>query len=139
MLSEDQVKENERVWTIDDWKKNKINSQEEANKFKSSYLPAFEKLAKSNGHDIYTFMLKGTEHMAFCDYAIFKHMPLQIFTKLGLADDMRVGVIDGFKATEIVNAYFVNFFDKYLKGKPSELLDGKSKKYPEIEERKWTN
>lgn len=137
MLSEYQVKENERAWTIDDWKKNKINSQEEANKFKSSYLPAFEKLTKSNESDVYTFVLKGTEHMAFCDYAIFKHIPSRIFVKLGLAGDMRVGSIDGFRATEIINAYLVSFFDKYLKGKSSQLLDGKSKKYPEVETKVW--
>jgi hypothetical protein len=41
--------------------------------------------------------------------------------------------INGLRATEIINAYLLNFFDKYLKGKPSALLDGKENKYSEVE------
>ena len=42
--------------------------------------------------------------------------------------------MNGFLATEIVNAYLVNFFGKYLKGQPSKLLDGRDKKrYTEVE------
>ncbi|EKD23389.1 MAG: hypothetical protein ACD_82C00074G0002 [uncultured bacterium] len=55
----------------------------------------------------------------------------------GLFGGFGVGDIDGFRATEIVNAYLGSFFDKYLKGKPSELLDGKSKKYSEVGELTW--
>lgn len=41
------------------------------------------------------------------------------------------------RAHEIINAYTLAFFDQYLKNRPSELLNGKSKNYPEVELQIW--
>jgi hypothetical protein len=71
--------------------------------------------------------------MDFMDLALLKNA--SPFTRLlkNLGSKSILGSIDGFRATEIVNAYLVNFFDKYLKGTPSQLLDGTEKRYVEIE------
>ena len=136
MLSEDNVKTDERPWTRDDWKRFGINSLNEEKMMKSRSFVAVKQLAKSLGHDVYMFMLKDARHMAFCDNVLLKHA--SFFTRfLGAAQDFGSGEIDGFRATEIVNAYLVNFFNKYLKGQPSELLDGSEKNYPEVETKQW--
>ncbi|HET9513566.1 MAG TPA: hypothetical protein VFO95_06535 [Gemmatimonadales bacterium] len=41
------------------------------------------------------------------------------------------------RAHEIINAYTLAFFDQYLKNRPSELLNGKSEKYGEVELKIW--
>jgi Platelet-activating factor acetylhydrolase, isoform II len=43
------------------------------------------------------------------------------------------GPIDGKRAHDIVNAYSVAFFDKYLNGPPSNFLDGFAKQFPEVQ------
>lgn len=43
------------------------------------------------------------------------------------------GPIDGKRAHDIINAYTVAFFDKYLVSSPSNLLDGSSKQFPEVQ------
>ena len=103
---------------------------------RARYLYACKKLAQSIGDDGYTFILKGAGHRDFTDLALFKHAsPIsQLLIKLAGPGDFESGTINGFLATNIVNDYLVNFFDKYLKEKQSELLDGKEKRYPEIEE-----
>jgi dienelactone hydrolase len=121
----------------DDWSKFRISSLEEEMMVRGRYLLGFKKLSESVDHDFYTFVLNGAGHTSFTNAALFKEAALL------LRSLMRIGVfgfggdIDGFRATEIVNAYLGSFFDKYLKGKPSELLDGKSKKYSEVGELTW--
>lgn len=44
-----------------------------------------------------------------------------------------MGAPGGIPAVQSVNAYLVAFFDTYLKGEPSPLLDGPSDDYPDIE------
>lgn len=131
MLAGKMVNMYARLWAQDDWKKFGITSQEEELKFRSHYLPAIEKLTQPTKHDAYIFVVKDAEHMTFCDNVVTKHAPL--FSRF--LGNLGTGVINGFKATEVINAYLINFFDKYLKGKSSELLDGKDKKYPEVEMR----
>jgi hypothetical protein len=36
------------------------------------------------------------------------------------------------RAHEIINAYTLQFFDQYLRGRPGELLNGPSTTYPEV-------
>ena len=43
------------------------------------------------------------------------------------------GAAKGIAEVQSVNAYLVAFFDTYLKGEPSPLLDGPSDDYPDIE------
>ena len=95
------------------------------------YHPAFDQLIQSVGHDVYKIILKDSAHMDFCDTALMKEAALLPW----LLQNFGAGKLNGFRATEIVNAYLVNFFDKYLKEQPSELLDGGGKGFAEIEVR----
>jgi dienelactone hydrolase len=90
-------------------------------------------LAQALKPDAYLVVIKNAGHMDFMDLALLKNA--SPFTRLlkNLGSKSILGSIDGFRATEIVNAYLVNFFDKYLKGTPSQLLDGTEKRYVEIE------
>ncbi len=42
------------------------------------------------------------------------------------------GPLDGPRAHDIINAYSLAFFDRYLKGRPEALLDGPPSQYPEV-------
>jgi predicted dienelactone hydrolase len=53
----------------------------------------------------------------------------------GFADQLQSwdrGTVEPARAVEIVNAYALAFFDQYLKGEESLLLDGPSPDYPEV-------
>lgn len=50
-----------------------------------------------------------------------------VMSQIGLT-----GPIDGQRGFDILNAYSLAFFDRYLKGQPSPLLDGPSHQYPEV-------
>jgi dienelactone hydrolase len=69
--------------------------------------------------------IKGTEHANFKDYG-----------PLGIPID--IGPADGKHVTGIIDSYLLAFFDKYLNGIDSPLLDGQSV-YPEIVFKKYTN
>ncbi len=133
MLAAESVEVYERAWTQTDLKNFGIKSQDDAQKEKSTYLPAIEQLTHINGQDIYTFVVKDSGHYVFCDNALLKDVsPVSYFV-----GDLGTGSIDGFRATEIVNAYLLTFFNKYLKGLPSDLLDENDKKYAEVEIKYW--
>jgi len=127
---------NKLLLTQQDWKSFRITSPEEAKMVIARYITAAEQLAQAIGHDSYVFVIANAGHLDFTDVTFFKSASLLSRLvarfRLGLKSDFGVGSIDGFRATEIVNAHLLNFFDKYLKGKPTELLDGKSKRYKEV-------
>ncbi len=66
----------------------------------------------------YTVSVRGFVHNSFGDWPVFMS---------------GVGSIEGQRTVEIVRAYILAFFDKYLKGEDSGLLDGTSADYPEVE------
>lgn len=106
----------------------KKDAEEYTDAMYESYLPSIDKLIKSIGHDAYKIVLKNSKHMAFCDVALMKETnPIARFLV-----NKSAGSLDGFQAIEIVNAYLVAFFDKYLKGTSSILLDGDKSIYPEV-------
>ncbi len=74
--------------------------------------------------DGYFVRVPGMFHVNFSDAPYFSPIAPQI----GLT-----GPIDGQRGLDIVKAYSLAFFDKYLKNQPSPLLDGPSKKYPELD------
>ncbi len=123
--------------TSKDWRSFRVTSTEEAKMVIARYLSAAQQLAQALGHDAYIFVVDNAGHHDFTNVTFFKSASpfsrLMAKLRLGLKSDFGVGSIDGFRATEIVNAYLVNFFDKYLKGKPSALLDGNENRYPEVE------
>lgn len=129
MLSEGLANLLTQPWTPKILQKFGINEQEKQ-KESLRYLPAIEKFVRLTQHDNYTFFVRHTEHLTFCDQALLKHVPL--FSCFLETDEL--GMMDGLRAITIINDYLVNFFDKYFKNKPSELLDGKDRnKYSEVE------
>jgi len=128
---------NRLLLTQDDWKRFRIKSTEDAKMVVSRYLSAALQLAQAIGHDSYVLVIKNAGHLDFTNVTFLKSSSpfarLVAKLRLGLSSDFGVGSIDSFRVTKIVNAYLVNFFDKYLKGQPSELLDGQSKRYEEVE------
>lgn len=105
-----------------------FESREAEFMFKGRYMPAIKRFIKAMGSNAHTFVIQEAGHLDFCDITLHKN---NFFHKQDL-----VGSIDGFRVTKIVNAYLVNFFDKYLKNKSSALLDGDDSQYPEVERRK---
>ncbi|MGH8251033.1 MAG: alpha/beta hydrolase family protein [Steroidobacteraceae bacterium] len=74
-------------------------------------------MQKSTG-DGYTLTIAGTDHLNFSD------LPLLLPANPKLIEPRR--------AHQIITAYTLAFFDKYLRGKESELLKGPSSAYPEV-------
>jgi hypothetical protein len=46
--------------------------------------------------------------------------------------DMSAEIVDAVRGTQIIDAYVIAFFDRYLKGEKTSLLDGPSPNYPEV-------
>lgn len=111
----------------------KIKTPKEEQTFKSIVFFSIRQLTKSIGNKAHAFIIDEAGHLDFTDVALMKQASILSFLT-GLIGNLGFlqGKIDGFRATNIVRTYLVNFFDKYLKGKPSELLDGKSQQYPEV-------
>ncbi len=72
---------------------------------------------------VYVITVRGTTHFDFTDLALYS--PVLKFTRA-------FGPIDGHRMVEIINAYTLAFFDRYLKGESAPLIDGPSPDYPEV-------
>lgn len=72
----------------------------------------------------YDLSIAGMEHFNFSDYAV-EFTPLRLFGVLGS--------IDGTRGLQITRAYVRAFFDTYLTKRPSRLLQGPSRSYPEVQ------
>lgn len=75
----------------------------------------------------YMVKLAGTTHIGLTDMSLYA--PL-LFRWMGLT-----GSLSGARREEIMTAYTLAFFDTYVKGHRSALLDGPSNEYPEVEYR----
>lgn len=73
--------------------------------------------------DWYDLTIAGTDHGDFSDLALFYDRPKER--------------LDAKRAHEIINAYTLAFFERYLRGTPSELLSGPSSSMPEVTFRSW--
>jgi predicted dienelactone hydrolase len=73
--------------------------------------------------DWYTLTVAGTEHGNFSDLVLFLKQPK--------------GRTDPRRAHEIINAYTLAFFDQYIRGKPSALLDASSQPFAEAKLQAW--
>ena len=67
--------------------------------------------------------IQGTTHYDFSDLPLLS--PLA--PKLGLK-----GPINGKRVTAIINDYLLSFFDRTLKGVPTDLFQGQIQKYNEV-------
>jgi hypothetical protein len=79
-------------------------------------------LLEHSTNDWYEVTIAKTQHGHFSDFLLF-------FPK-------NPAELDPYRAHEIITAYTVAFFDKYLRGERSELLDAPSAEYPEVTFRK---
>jgi hypothetical protein len=73
--------------------------------------------------DGYFIEIPGIFHIDFTDAPYWS----PFMSQFGLT-----GTLDRQRAFDIVNAYSVAFFDKYLRGQASPLLDGPASSYPEV-------
>jgi predicted dienelactone hydrolase len=73
--------------------------------------------------DGYFVQVPGMYHLDLTDLDLLS----PIFPTIGFT-----GPIGSQRAHDIINAYSVAFFDKYLKGIATALLDGPAKQYPEV-------
>ena len=82
-------------------------------------------LAKSA--DAYRVGISGARHNNFTD------MPLLALIQPALLPQMGgIASIDALRGQRVIGDYLLAFFDTYLKGEPSPLLDGASADYPEV-------
>ncbi|MEZ4670185.1 MAG: hypothetical protein R3E39_19945 [Anaerolineae bacterium] len=79
-----------------------------------------------NGAPGYLFVLDGSKHVTYTTGAA-----LASALAFGAPADA-FGTIPSERANHIINAYIVGFFDQYLKGEPSPLLEGAASSYPEV-------
>jgi hypothetical protein len=71
----------------------------------------------------YGLFIDGAKHYNFADVNIWAPF---------LKDIGYIGSIDGYRMLNIINAYILSFFNEYLRGIHSTLLDGPSLDYPEV-------
>ena len=74
-------------------------------------------------NDAYYVIVKGSRHYDFTDFSMIS----PVMHWLGIS-----GSINGRQMEEIMNAYVLSFFDRYLKGSPAGLLQTPSSPYPEV-------
>jgi len=101
-------------------KTTKPEEQEQAKKwFYERFFQKVNELISSIGPDAYTIEFPEAKHMGFSDYAILKQASIWpwMFNYFG------TGPTNGFEMTGMVNTFLVSFFDKYLKGMPTEVLE----------------
>jgi dienelactone hydrolase len=73
----------------------------------------------------YNLIFDGFGHMDFTDFTLYPGV--------ASSDPYLLGTVEGLRAAHVVDAYLLAFFDQYLKGEESPLLDGPSSAYPEVE------
>lgn len=78
---------------------------------------------ESKSSDAYLVLVDGMFHANFSDLPFLT--PLS--SRLGMT-----GPINANRGHDIVNAYSLAFFNRYLKGQPAPLLDGPSAQFPEV-------
>ncbi len=83
----------------------------------------------SASNDAYYLSIGGTKHFNFSDLPLRLLPPARsLFHGLGF-----IGSIQSERGLKISNAYLVAFFDHFLKGVDSGLLQGPSSTYPEVQ------
>jgi hypothetical protein len=81
---------------------------------------------KAPAGDGYYVSAPGMFHVNFTDGPYY--IPLA-----PLLDPPLAGPIHAHRGFDIVNKYSVAFFDQHVQGRPAALLDGSSKRYPEVD------
>lgn len=131
-LAEDTFQRFKIPFSDQELQKKKVNPEDEleAKKRYEFYIPH---LCCLMGKNVYHATLKGSAHQTFCDLPLFKRM--SILLKLL---DLETGTIDPLRVTTILNRYLVDFFDCYLKGEKTTIIDIPSHPdYPEVIMQRW--
>jgi len=138
LLAGESVKMFDRPMTRKEWKTFRISVPQEEQMVKERYLLGFQKIAQGQ-QDKYIFVINGAGHLDLADIAILAKYAVPMIVRpiiqMALSGPLGCGPIDGLRVIHIVDAYLANFFDKYLKGQVSPLLDGGQKTYPEVKKR----
>jgi hypothetical protein len=74
----------------------------------------------------------GTRHITYSDFAALADDAIALGLLTKNETEPLVGTINGTRMLQIESAYISSFFDKFLKGRRGELLDGPSKLFPEV-------
>lgn len=99
-------------------------SQFDIEQHQTTMRAVFNKLTR----DGYFVQVSGMFHVNLTDVPYFS--PLLRWH--GIFGPMVTGPIDATRAHEIINAYTVAFFDRYLAGPPSTILDGAGEHFTEV-------
>jgi predicted dienelactone hydrolase len=78
-----------------------------------------EQTYRGMGDDASMIMINGTNHLSFSDASLYS----------GIVSPE----IDPHRAHRIINDYTLAFFDTYLRGRPSAILNGSDPAYPEVQ------
>jgi predicted dienelactone hydrolase len=90
----------------------------------SALVAGWDSTARSRSTaDWYKIVITGTDHADFSDLALFYPRD--------------AGRIDPKRGHEIINAYTLAFFDRYLRGTSSALLAGPARAFPEASFQSW--
>lgn len=94
-------------------------SEADINQHQTTMRAVFESLPR----DGYFVRVPGMFHANLMDIPYWS----PLFSWMGVT-----GPIDGQRSHNIINAYSLAFFDKYLKGRSSPMLDRSAEQYPEV-------
>ena len=81
--------------------------------------------AGSSDGDLYTVIVADADHYDYTDFTLLHRQ------------HMLMGTIAGRRMLELVNAYTLAFFDRYLRGSKQDLLETVPSPYPEVEFRAY--
>ena len=73
----------------------------------------------------YNLIFDGFGHNDFSDFTLYPG--------ISSSDPSLIGDVEGPRAVHVITTYLLAFFDQYLKGAESPLLNGPSSDYPEVE------
>jgi len=87
--------------------------------------PISQVLYENAESDAYMVSINGANHGNFTDFSL-------VFNDFIGLKGSSIGPINGHRFLQIQNHYVLSFFDQYLKGVSSDLLNGSAREYPEV-------
>jgi predicted dienelactone hydrolase len=97
--------------------------QSETQMWNLDNLARLDKLYRSVNAPAYHLKLAGVLHADFGDYPLLTPLTGLLYER---------GTLNGERTLQVVDAYILTFFDKYLKNRQTPLLEGPSLDYPEV-------
>lgn len=98
--------------------------QSETEMWKGDNIARLNQLYQGVGADAYHLKLTGVLHQDFGDYPLLTPFSALLPER---------GALDGERTLQVINAYLLAFFDQYLKGNITPLLNGPSPDFPEVQ------